>query len=152
MNMKIAIGADHGGVELKSEIIEYFKEKGYTYTDYGTYSAASVDYPDIGLKVAEAIKNKEADRGIVICGTGIGIGISANKVPGIRCAMLSDVYSAQMTREHNDANMMALGGRTIGPGLAVMIVDKFLNTDFSYEQRHQSRIDKITEIEKKYNK
>ena len=137
MNMKIAIGADHGGVELKSEIIEYFKEKGYTYTDYGTYSAASVDYPDIGLKVAEAIKNKEADRGIVICGTGIGIGISANKVPGIRCAMLSDVYSAQLARDHNDARM---------------IVDKFLNTDFSYEQRHQRRIDKITEIEKKYNK
>ena len=152
MNMKIAIGADHGGVELKSEIIEYFKEQGYTYTDYGTYSAASVDYPDLGLKVAEAITNKEADRGIVICGTGIGIGISANTVPGIRCARLSDVYSAQMTREHNDANMMALGGRTIGPGLAVMIVDKFLNTDFSYEQRHQRRIDKITEIEKKYNK
>ena len=124
MNMKIAIGSDHGGVELKNEIIEYFKEKGYSYHDYGTYSTASVDYPDIGLTVAEAVKNKEADRGIVICGTGIGIGISANKVPGIRCAMLSDVYSAQMTREHNDANMIALGGRTIGAGLAIMIVDK----------------------------
>lgn len=151
-NMKVAIGSDHGGVELKSEVIEYLKEKGFAYQDFGTHGTASVDYPDIGLAVAEAVKNKEADRGIVICGTGIGIGISANKVPGIRCAMVSDVYSAQMTREHNDANMIAMGGRTLGPGLAVMIVDKFLNTDFSYEQRHQRRIDKITEIEQKYNK
>ena len=147
MNMKIAIGADHGGVELKSEIIEYFKEKGYTYTDYGTYSAASVDYPDIGLKVAEAIKNKEADRGIVICGTGIGIGISANKVPGIRCAMLSDVYSAQMTREHNDANMMALGAGFVGELLALEIVDTFLDTPFSNGERHKRRIEKLMAVE-----
>ena len=151
MNMKIAIGADHGGVELKSEIIEYFKEKGYTYTDYGTYSAASVDYPDIGLKVAEAIKNKEADRGIVICGTGIGIGISANKVPGIRCAVCSDTYSAKYTRLHNDANMLAMGERVVGPGLAMEIVDVFLSTPFE-GGRHAARVDMISEIEKKYNK
>ena len=150
--MKVAIGCDHGGFDLKKEVIAYLEENGYEYIDFGTYSEDSVDYPDYGLKVAEAVKDGEAERGILICGTGIGIGITANKVPGIRCAMLSDVYSAQMTREHNDANVMSMGGRTIGPGLGVLIVDKFLTTEFSHGDRHQRRIDKITEVEKKYSK
>ncbi|CAK7062464.1 MAG: Putative sugar phosphate isomerase YwlF [Desulfovibrio sp.] len=112
----------------------------------------SVDYPDYGLPVAECVSAGEADLGIVACGTGIGISITANKVPGIRCALLSDTFSAHATREHNDANVMALGGRTIGPGLAVDIVDVFLNTPFSGDARHQRRIDKITAVEKKYSK
>lgn len=150
--MKIAIGCDHGGIVLKEEILAYLKENGHEVIDFGTDSTKSVDYPDYGLKVAEAVKDGIADRGIVMCGTGIGIGITANKVPGIRCAMVSDVYSAQMTREHNDANMIALGGRTVGAGLAVMIVDKFLNTEFSHGERHQNRINKIKEVENKYSK
>ena len=125
--MKIVIGSDHGGFELKEEIKNFLDEKGYDYVDIGTDSGESVDYTDFGLKAAEMVKSGEADRGILICGTGIGIGISANKVPGIRCAMVSDVYSAQMTREHNDANMISMGGRTLG-------------------------INKITAIEEKYNK
>jgi ribose 5-phosphate isomerase B len=150
--MKVAIGCDHGGIVLKEEILAYLKENGHEVIDFGTDSTKSVDYPDYGLKVAEAVKDGIADRGIVMCGTGIGIGITANKVPGIRCAMVSDVYSAQMTREHNDANMIALGGRTVGAGLAVMIVDKFLNTEFSHGERHQNRINKIKEVEDKYSK
>jgi len=148
--MKIAIGADHGGVDLKAEVVAYLKENNYNYEDLGTYGHASVDYPDVALKVAEYVKDKKADKGIVICGTGIGVSISANKVPGIRCALLSDVYSAQMTREHNDANMMAMGGRVVGPGLAVLIVETFLKTEFSHGERHQRRVDKIQEIETKF--
>ena len=151
-NLKVEIGCDHGGIVLKEEILAYLKENGHEVIDFGTDSTKSVDYPDYGLKVAEAVKDGIADRGIVMCGTGIGIGITANKVPGIRCAMVSDVYSAQMTREHNDANMIALGGRTVGAGLAVMIVDKFLNTEFSHGDRHQNRINKIKEVENKYSK
>jgi ribose 5-phosphate isomerase B len=150
--MKIVIGSDHGGFELKEEIKNFLDEKGYDYVDIGTDSGESVDYTDFGLKAAEMVKSGEADRGILICGTGIGIGISANKVPGIRCAMVSDVYSAQMTREHNDANMISMGGRTLGGGLACMIVEKFLTTEFSHGERHQNRINKITAIEEKYNK
>lgn len=150
--MKVAIGSDHGGVALKAEIIAYLEANGYEYEDFGTNDTKSVDYPTYGLAVAEAIKDGKADRGILVCGTGIGIGISANKVPGIRCAMVSDAYSAQMTREHNDANMISLGGRTLGGGLAVTIVEKFLTTEFSGDVRHQRRIDMITDIEKKYNK
>ena len=150
--MKIVIGSDHGGFELKEEIKNFLDEKGYDYVDIGTDSGESVDYTDFGLKAAEMVKSGEADRGILICGTGIGIGISENKVPGIRCAMVSDVYSAQMTREHNDANMISMGGRTLGGGLACMIVEKFLTTEFSHGERHQNRINKITAIEEKYNK
>ncbi|MBR3295617.1 MAG: ribose 5-phosphate isomerase B [Clostridia bacterium] len=150
--MKVAVGCDHGGIVLKDEIMTFLKDNGYEVIDFGTDSTKSVDYPDYGLKVAEAVKDGIADRGIVMCGTGIGIGITANKVPGIRCAMVSDVYSAQMTREHNDANMIALGGRTLGPGLAVTIVEKFLTTEFSHGERHQNRINKIAEVEKKYSK
>ena len=141
--MKIAFGCDHGGFVLKAEIIEYLEKNGHEIIDFGINDDHSVDYPDYGLPVAECV---------IACGTGIGISITANKVPGIRCALLSDTFSAHATREHNDANMMALGGRTIGPGLAVDIVDIFLKTPFSGDARHQRRIDKITAVEKKYSK
>ena len=150
--MKIAIGADHGGVELKAEVEKYLESQGHEYRDFGAFSTAAVDYPDIAVQVAEAVKNGEADRGILICGTGIGMSITANKVPGIRCALLSDVYSAKCTRDHNDANVMAMGARVIGPGLALDIVDAYLNKDFSNGERHVNRLKKIAEIEKKYNK
>ena len=150
--MKIAIGADHGGVELKAEVEKYLESQGHEYRDFGAFSTAAVDYPDIAIQVAEAVKNGEADRGILICGTGIGMSIAANKVPGIRCALLSDVYSAKCTRDHNDANVMAMGARGSGPGLALEIVDAYLNKDFSNGERHVNRLKKIAEIEKKYNK
>lgn len=149
--MKIAIGADHGGFELKEEIIKYLENNGYEYKDFGTYSTESCDYPDIALPVAEAVASKEFDRGILICGTGIGIGISANKVPGIRAALCSDTFSAHATREHNDANILTMGQRVVGPGLALDIVKIFLNTEFEGD-RHVRRLEKITQIEKKYNK
>lgn len=150
--MKIAFGCDHGGFVLKAEIIEYLKKNGHEIIDFGINNDHSVDYPDYGLPVAECVSAGEADFGIIACGTGIGISITANKVPGIRCALLSDTFSAHATREHNNANMMALGGRTIGPGLAVDLVDVFLNTPFSGDERHQRRIDKVTAVEKKYSK
>lgn len=150
--MKIGIGADHGGTFLKEEIKEYLRGKGYETKDVGTWGSDPVDYPDIAEEVAALVTSGAVDKGIVICGTGIGISISANKIPGIRCALLSDVFSAKATRSHNDANMMALGGRVMGPGLAVEIVDAFLHTPFSNEERHQNRINKISAIEKKYSK
>ena len=149
--MKIAVGSDHGGVELKEEIKKYLIQEGYEIKDFGTNSNSSCDYPDYALPVAEAVAEKEFDFGILICGTGIGIGIAANKVPGIRAALCSDTFSAHATREHNNANILTLGQRVVGPGLALDIVKTFLNTDFQGD-RHQYRIDKITEIEKKYNK
>lgn len=149
--MKIAVGSDHGGVELKEEIKKFLNEEGYEFKDFGTNSTGSCDYPDYALPVAEAVAAKEYDLGILICGTGIGIGIAANKVPGIRAALCSDTFSAHATREHNNANILTLGQRVVGPGLAIDIVKTFLNTEFEGE-RHQKRIDKIAEIEKKYNK
>ncbi|MEF9988065.1 MAG: ribose 5-phosphate isomerase B [Christensenella sp.] len=150
--MKIAFGCDHGGFVLKPEIIAYLEKNGHEIIDFGVNDENAVDYPDYGQAVAECVHDGKADFGIIACGTGIGISISANKVPGIRCALLSDTFSAHATREHNDANMMALGGRTVGPGLAVDIVDIFLKTPFSQGERHQKRIDKITAIENKYSK
>lgn len=149
--MKIAVGSDHGGVELKEEIKKFLNDEGYEFKDFGTNSTESCDYPDYALPVAEAVAAKEYDLGILICGTGIGIGIVANKVPGIRAALCSDTFSAHATREHNNANILTLGQRVVGPGLAIDIVKTFLNTEFEGE-RHQKRIDKIAEIEKKYNK
>lgn len=150
--MKVAIGCDHGGVVLKPEIMAYLNDNGYEVIDFGTNDTKSVDYGDYAYNVAMAIKKKEADLGILICGTGIGISIAANKVPGIRCAAVSDTFTAHATREHNDANIIALGGRTIGPGLAVDIVDIFLRTPFSNDERHKRRIDRITEIEQEFAK
>ncbi len=149
--MKIALGSDHGGYRLKNEIISFLKENGYELKDFGTYSTESCDYPDFAEKVAEAVVSKEFDFGILVCGTGIGISISANKVPGVRAALCSDTFSAHATREHNDANILALGERVVGTGLALDIVKTFLTSEFQGE-RHQKRIDKISLIEKKYNK
>ena len=143
--MKIAIGADHGGVDLKKEVIDSLEKNGYEVINFGTDTHDAVDYPDIAEKVALAVKDGKADRGILICGTGIGISIAANKIPGIRCALLSDVFSAKATREHNDANIIAMGARVVGPGLAVKIVDTFLHTEFSGEERHINRIRQIEE-------
>ncbi len=149
--MKIAIGSDHGGFKLKGEIIKHLKARQIEIVDFGTYNDDSCDYPDFGLKVAEQVAMKNFEFGIVICGTGIGISISANKVAGIRAALCSDTFSAHATREHNNANILALGERVVGVGLALDIVDTFLNAKFQGE-RHQKRIDKISDIESKYIK
>ncbi len=145
--MKIVIGSDHGGFRLKNEIISYLKDKKIEYKDLGTYSDESVDYPDFGQAVGLAVASGEFDRGIVICGTGIGISIAANKVSGIRAALCGDCFSAKASREHNDANVLALGERVIGTELAKMIVDIWLKTEFA-GGRHEMRVNKIKEIEK----
>ena len=145
--MKIAIGSDHGAFALKSKFIAHLEAKGHEVKDFGTYSLASCDYPDFAGAAAKAVASGECEKGIVLCTTGIGVSISANKVKGIRCALLSDVMSARMTREHNDTNMMALGAGVVGTMLALQIVDTWLDTDFSGEARHQRRIDKIMALE-----
>jgi ribose 5-phosphate isomerase B len=146
MIMKIGIGSDHGGFELKEYIKEYLEKEGIEYVDYGTNSSDSVDYPDYGLKLSTAVVEGEVDKGIAICGTGIGISIACNKVKGIRCALCGDTYSARMSIEHNNANILALGGRVIGRDLAIEIVNTWLNAKFE-GGRHKLRIDKITDIE-----
>ena len=141
--MKIAIGSDHGGFELKQAIMAHLDKRGLEYKDFGTYDKASCDYPEYGKAVAHAVASGEYERGIIICGTGIGISISANKVPGIRAALCTDCFMAEATRLHNDANILALGGRVVGEGLALKIVDTFLDTPFSNDERHIRRISKI---------
>ena len=149
--MKIGLGCDHGGYNLKLEIIKHLEAKGIECVDYGTNSAdESVDYPIYGQKVAEAVIAKEVDYGIVCCGTGIGISLAANKVPGIRCAVVSDVFSAKMSKAHNNANMLSLGERVLGKGLALELVDAWINTEFEGD-RHLRRVNLIGDIEKKYN-
>ena len=149
--MKIALACDHGGLHLKNKVIKYLENNGYEYKDFGTYTEDSCDYPDYALPAAEAVAAGECDLGILVCSTGIGISIAANKVPGIRCAHCHDTYCAEFTRLHNDANMLAMGEKVIGPGYALKIVEKFLTTKFEVG-RHQRRVDKITAIEKKYSK
>lgn len=144
--MKLGISSDHGGFELKEHIKEYLKEENIEYIDYGTYSLDSVDYPDYGEKLARALVEGEVDRGITICGTGIGISITCNKVKGIRCALVNDTFSARMSKEHNDANIIALGARVIGKDLAIELVSTWLNSKFAGD-RHKRRIDKIAAIE-----
>ena len=139
----LAIGSDHGGFQLKQAIMAHLRERGIEYKDFGTYTEASCDYPEYGRAVALAVASGEYERGILICGTGIGISITANKVPGIRAALCTDCFSAEATRLHNDANILALGGRVVGEGLALKIVDTFLDTPFSGEERHMRRIAKI---------
>ncbi len=139
----IAIGSDHGGFELKRAIMKHLQERGEAYKDFGTYTAESCDYPDYGRAVAKAVAAGDYDRGILICGTGIGISITANKVHGIRAANCGDCFSAEATRLHNDANILALGARVVGEGLALKIVDTFLDTPFSNDERHIRRISKI---------
>lgn len=139
----VAIGCDHGGFELKQEVLKFLEQKGIEYKDFGCYSTASVDYPKYARKVAHAILDGTCDKGILICGTGIGISIAANKIPGIRAALCTDCFCAQATREHNDANILAMGGRVVGPGLATKIVETFLETPFSNDERHIRRINLI---------
>lgn len=136
----IALGCDHGGYPLKEKIKEYLDEKKIEYKDFGCYSLDSVDYPQYGKAVANAVADGTCDRGIVVCTTGIGISITANKVKGIRCALCADTLSAKLTREHNDANVLALGAGIVGPNLGISIVDTFLNTPFSNEEKHARRV------------
>lgn len=148
--MKIAIGSDHAGFRLKDEIVDALKASGHEVEDFGCNCADSIDYPDYAIPVAEKVASGEADRGILICGTGIGMSIAANKVPGVRCALVHDLFSAKATREHNDSNVLAMGERVIGPGLAHEIVKVWLGTEFSQGERHKNRVGKIKAVEDKY--
>lgn len=141
----IAIGSDHGGFELKQAVMKHLQERGIEYKDYGTYDTASTDYPIYAKKVAKAVQSGEAERGILICGTGIGVSITANKFKGIRCSLCADSYTAELTRLHNDSNILAMGGRIIGTELALRIVDTYIDTPFSGEERHIRRINQIEE-------
>ena len=141
----IAIGSDHGGFELKKKLMEHLSERGLEYKDFGTYSSASCDYPVYAKAVANAVASGECDRGIIICGTGIGVSITANKVHGIRAALCGDCFSAEATRQHNDANVLCMGARVVGEGLALKIADTFLDTPFSNDERHIRRISMIEE-------
>ena len=145
--MKLAIGCDHGALTLKNALVERLTAQGHEVKDFGTYTDDSCDYPDFAAPAARAVASGECDKGIVLCTTGIGVSITANKIPGIRCALLSDVISARMTREHNDTNMMALGAGVVGKTLAFQIVDTWLSTEFSNVERHQRRIDKMMALE-----
>jgi ribose 5-phosphate isomerase B len=141
----IGLGCDHGGLELKNEVIKYLESQGIEYKDFGTKTSESVDYPTYAKLVANAVASGECEKGILICGTGIGISIAANKVKGIRCALCHDVFSAKATREHNDSNVLAMGGRVIGPGPAIEVVKAWLGTEFSGDERHIRRINMIEE-------
>ena len=145
--MKIVIGSDHGGIHLKEILKQHLAERGIEVTDAGTYTEESCDYPDIAVKVCQEITEGRAGRGILVCGTGIGMSMAANKVKGIRAALCGDVFSATMSREHNDANVICLGERVLGPGLAVSILDAWLDTEFA-GGRHARRVNKIMDIEK----
>ena len=142
----IAIGCDHGGYDIKNAVIDYMKDKGIEYTDFGCYSTDSVDYPVFAFKVASAVASGECERGIICCGTGIGVSIAANKVKGIRAAVCSDEFCAEMTRRHNDSNIMCMGGRVIDCEKAVKLADIFLHTEFE-GGRHSNRVNMITQIE-----
>lgn len=145
--MKIAMACDHGAVELKNKLKAHLQEKGMEVVDFGTHTTDSCDYPDYIVPAAQAVASGECDRGIVLCTTGIGVSIVANKIKGIRCALLSDTVTARLTREHNDTNMMALGAGVTGPMLAQEIVDIWLATEFSHAERHQRRIDKVMALD-----
>lgn len=148
--MKVAVAGDHGGFRLKEEIISLLREKGIEHKDFGVFSEDAVDYPDLALIVAEAVQRGDFDRGVLCCGTGVGVAIAANKVPGIRAAHCHETFSARASREHNDANVLTMGQRVIGPGLAREIVTTWLQAEF-LGGRHARRVDKIRSIEQKYN-
>ena len=145
--MKIAIACDHGALALKNTLIAHLTKQGHEVVNFGTDTLDSCDYPDFAAPAAQAVADRKCDKGIVLCTTGIGVSITANKVKGIRCALLSDVMSARLTREHNDTNMMALGAGIVGKNLALEIIDTWLNTEFSHDERHQRRIDKLMAVE-----
>ena len=146
--MKIAVGCDHGALALKNKLVSHLEAKGFEVKDFGTYTLDSCDYPEFAGAAAKAVASGECEKGIVLCTTGIGVSITANKVKGVRCALLSDVMSARMTREHNDTNMMAIGAAVVGKMLAFEIIDTWLGTEFSHDARHQRRIDKVMAYEK----
>ena len=145
--MKIAIACDHGALDLKNKVMAHLEKQGYEIVNFGTDTPASCDYPDFAGPAARAVAAGECEKGIVLCTTGIGVSITANKVKGIRCALLSDKMSARLTREHNDTNMMALGAGVVGEMLALEIIDTWLGTEFSHNERHQRRIDKMMALE-----
>ena len=145
--MKIAIGCDHGAFALKNKFVAHLEAQGHEVKDFGTYTTSSCDYPDFAGAAAKAVASGECDKGVVLCTTGIGVSISANKIKGIRCALLSDVCSARLTRLHNDTNMMAIGAGIVGENLALEILDTWIGTEFSGEERHQRRIDKMMALE-----
>jgi ribose 5-phosphate isomerase B len=145
--LRVAIGSDHAGYPLKEELANSLRDDGYQITDLGTFSIESVDYPDVAVNVASAVSRGDFDRGILICGTGIGVTITANKIKGIRAAATSDVYSAGMARAHNDANVLGMGARVVGPGLAHEIAKAFLDTDFEAGSRHERRVEKINALD-----
>ena len=145
--MKIAIGCDHGAIDLKNKLVSHLEARGFEVRDFGTYTKDSCDYPEFAAAAARAVASGECEKGIVLCTTGIGVSISANKIKGIRCALLSDLWSAKMTRLHNDTNMMALGAGVVGENLALEIVDVWLGTEFSGDERHQRRINKLMALE-----
>ena len=146
--MKISIGCDHGALALKNKVAEHLTKQGHEVKDFGTYTLDSCDKPAFAAAAARAVASGECEKGIVLCTTGIGVSISANKIDGIRCALLSDVWSAKMTRLHNDTNMMALGAGIVGENLALEIVDTWVGTEFSGDERHQRRINKLMDLEK----
>ena len=145
--MKISVGCDHGALTLKNKVVEHLKKNGHEVMDFGTHTAASCDYPEFAAAAAKAVASGECEKGIVLCTTGIGVSIAANKVDGIRCALLHETWSAKMTRLHNDTNMMAMGAGVVGENLALEIVDTWLGTEFSGEARHQRRIDLLMALE-----
>ena len=146
--MKLSIACDHGALALKNVMVKHLQDKGHEVVDFGTHTLDSCDYPDFAAPAARAVASGECEKGIVLCTTGIGVSITANKIDGVRCALLSDVMSARMTREHNDTNMMALGAGVVGQMLALEILDTWLGTEFSHNERHQRRIDKVMALEK----
>lgn len=146
--MKIAVACDHGAFDLKQKVVSHLEKEGYEVEDFGTHSKDSCDYPDFAAPAAKAVAAGQCDMGVLLCTTGIGVSITANKVKGIRCALLSDLLSAELTRLHNNTNMMALGAGVVGENLALAIIDKWLTTPFSGEARHQRRIDKMMALEK----
>lgn len=146
--MKISIGCDHGALALKNKIVSHLQGKGYEVVDFGTYTTDSCDYSDFAAAAARAVASGACEKGVVLCTSGIGVSISANKIDGIRCALLSDVWSARMTRMHNDSNMMAMGAGVVSEHLALEILDTWLDTEFSGEERHQRRINKLMALEK----
>ena len=146
--MKISVGCDHGALNLKNKVVEHLKKNGHEVMDFGTHTNASCDYPEFAAAAAKAVASGECEKGIVLCTTGIGVSIAANKIDGIRCALLHETWSAKMTRLHNDTNMMAMGAGVVGENLAMEIVDTWLGTEFSGDERHQRRIDKMMALEK----
>ena len=146
--MKISVGCDHGALALKNKVVAHLEKQGHEVKDFGTYTLDSCDYPEFAAAAAKAVASGECDKGIVLCTTGIGVSISANKIDGIRCALLHETWSAKMTRLHNDTNVMALGAGVVGKNLALEIVDTWISTEFSHNERHQRRIDKVMALEK----